>query len=160
VSRLTITNLSIPYPDFKYAETINPDQFDANNQAFQDKVNELIAYFEAKDKSTPWTPLTLLNNWVPYDVTSPPMYKKDSAGNVHVKGLIKGGTAVPMTTLFQLPVGFRPTGKVSCYFVGHDGSMTATRIEVQSNGYVYTSNGGSINNSFLILDGINFVAEA
>jgi hypothetical protein len=34
--------------------------------------------------------------------------RKDSAGNVHVRGLAKNGTAIP-GIIFQLPVGYRPS---------------------------------------------------
>jgi hypothetical protein len=35
VSGLAISNLALPYPDFKYAEIINADEFDANNAAIK-----------------------------------------------------------------------------------------------------------------------------
>lgn len=38
-----ITNLAIPYPDFKLQEVIDPEQFDFNNGAMLDKVNAVIA---------------------------------------------------------------------------------------------------------------------
>jgi hypothetical protein len=37
-----ITNLSIPYPDFKLHEVIDPEQFDFNNGAILDKVNAVL----------------------------------------------------------------------------------------------------------------------
>ncbi len=52
----------------------------------------------------------LLNGWVVYG--SPPWaapgYMTDSAGRVHVKGLIGGGTATNGTAVATLPVGYRP----------------------------------------------------
>lgn len=38
-----ITNLSLSYPDFKWQEIIDPDQFDINNADIVNKVNEVIA---------------------------------------------------------------------------------------------------------------------
>jgi hypothetical protein len=40
---MAISNLTIPYPDFKYNDTINPDEFDSNFDAIKTKVNELVS---------------------------------------------------------------------------------------------------------------------
>jgi hypothetical protein len=42
---MTINNLTLPFPDFKYSETINPEEFDANNGLIKDKINEMITMF-------------------------------------------------------------------------------------------------------------------
>lgn len=39
---MAITNLSIPYPDFKLHEVIDPEQFDFNNGAIVEKVNTAL----------------------------------------------------------------------------------------------------------------------
>ncbi len=39
---MPITNLSVPYPDFKLHEVIDPEQFDFNNGAVVDKVNAIL----------------------------------------------------------------------------------------------------------------------
>jgi hypothetical protein len=39
---LTINSLTIPYPDFKYADFINADEFDANFGVIVDKLNEML----------------------------------------------------------------------------------------------------------------------
>lgn len=36
--------LSIPYPDFKLNEIIDPDQFDLNNASVVDKINKLVVF--------------------------------------------------------------------------------------------------------------------
>lgn len=38
---MPISNLTIPFPDFKYGEIMNPDAFDTNNEAIKTKVNEI-----------------------------------------------------------------------------------------------------------------------
>lgn len=40
---MAITTLSIPYPDFVLNTIMDPDHFDLNNAAFQDKINEIIS---------------------------------------------------------------------------------------------------------------------
>jgi hypothetical protein len=39
---MTIQNLTIPYPDFKFDEIINPEAFDLNNDAIKVKTNEIV----------------------------------------------------------------------------------------------------------------------
>jgi|LGOV01.1.fsa_nt_gb hypothetical protein len=62
----TIDVIVIPYPDFEDGDIINSEQFDANNQAIKDKVNEIIeelntnvakeGNYLATDNTTPFTP--------------------------------------------------------------------------------------------------------
>lgn len=39
-----VQNLVVPYPDFRLGDIIDPDQFDANNQYVELKVNEIVAF--------------------------------------------------------------------------------------------------------------------
>jgi len=62
----TITPLVHPYPDFQEGDVINPEQFDDNNEAVRDKVNEIIVELNtnvakdgeylATDNEDPFTP--------------------------------------------------------------------------------------------------------
>lgn len=52
---------------------------------------------------------TLQNSWVAYDAAFADVYYcKDEEGYVTVQGVIKDGTAVNPTVLFNLPAGYRP----------------------------------------------------
>ena len=42
MSALTVNYVSIPYPDFKLHEIIEPDEFDVNNDALSNKINEIV----------------------------------------------------------------------------------------------------------------------
>lgn len=57
----------------------------------------------------PWIVPTLLNGWInfgaPLDTAG---YYKDDLGIVHIKGIIKSGTATINTPLLNLPAGYRP----------------------------------------------------
>lgn len=44
---MAISNFTIPYPDFKLNDTIQPDEFDDNNNRIVNKVNEIITTFNA-----------------------------------------------------------------------------------------------------------------
>ncbi|TCX53827.1 hypothetical protein [Dehalobacter sp. 14DCB1] len=41
---MTISNLTLSYPDFVLGQIINPDEFDQNNDEIVDKINELVNY--------------------------------------------------------------------------------------------------------------------
>lgn len=81
---------------------------------------------------------------------------KDSAGVVHLRGLVTGGT----TTIFTLPVGYRPGplagGGTAVYLFGTHAAGAEGRVDVASTGTV-THAGGS--NGYVQLDGITFRAE-
>jgi hypothetical protein len=111
---MTINNLAIPYPDFKFADTINADEFDANNDAIKTKVNEVVDLLNGGNSSvvtlnqSPVTSLSFSNKWVNYDGVSSHVWK-DSVGVVHLYIFIKNGTSTFGTTLCTLPTTFRPT---------------------------------------------------
>ena len=57
-----------------------------------------------------WKTPSFVNGWVDYgSAFGSPGYYKDSLGNVHIRGLIKSGTSSTGTTMFTLPVGYRPS---------------------------------------------------
>lgn len=55
---MTINALAIPFPDFKFNETINPEEFDSNNAVILAKVNEVIALLNNVDTTTGSTMIT------------------------------------------------------------------------------------------------------
>lgn len=109
------------------------------------------------DTSTPWTNLTLQNNWVYYGSASYPQYRINASGDVQLKGIIKSGTVANNTVITTLPVGFRPTNDHH-YVLGLDGANVLQRLEISNtDGTLFISNGGTaFNNGFLILDLITF----
>ena len=62
--------------------------------------------------SEDWIAPTLLNSWVNYDTGFHEQagYYKDQFGRVHLKGLVKDGVIDSSIPVFQLPVGYRPSG--------------------------------------------------
>jgi len=58
-----------------------------------------------------WIAPTLLNNWQNYAVSvyNSAAYFRDKNGFVHLRGLVRYGTA---NTIFQLPDGYRPTHRL------------------------------------------------
>lgn len=100
-----------------------------------------------------WTTPALSNGWVVYDGTyNTPGYYKDSLGIVHLKGMIKSGTAALM---FTLPVGYRPLRRY--LIAASTNSNTYARLDIAANGQVLA--GGAYSNSWFSLDNIHFRAE-
>lgn len=42
-----LNTLQIPFPDFRVADIIEPEEFDANNKALQDKLNAIVSTLNA-----------------------------------------------------------------------------------------------------------------
>ncbi|NES77323.1 MULTISPECIES: hypothetical protein [Okeania] len=98
-----------------------------------------------------WQTPTLQNGWVNYGSGyNSAGYFKDSLGIVHLKGLVRNGTA---NTIFTLPVGYRPAARelhsVATY------NNTIGRVDIFSNGRVQRISGSS---AWVSLDGITFRA--
>lgn len=100
-----------------------------------------------------WVAPTLLNSWVNYGGGyNSAGYFKDSHDVVHLRGMIKDGTATSGTTLFTLPVGYRPTAR-ELFNVQSNGALG--RIDVLSTGSVQILTGSNV---WISLDGISFKA--
>lgn len=46
---MAIENMTLPYPDFKYSEVINSEEFDSNNDTIKNKVNEIVPVVNSLD---------------------------------------------------------------------------------------------------------------
>ena len=103
---------------------------------------------------TDWITPTMANGWVSYNngaTYAIPGYMKDSLGFVHIKGLVKNGTA---GLCFTLPVGYRPLNrKIFSTF----GSAGAARVDVIDNGQVVF--GTNYSTSWTSIEPIYFRAE-
>lgn len=104
---------------------------------------------------TGWSALTLQNSWVAFGGAYETAKVRRLAGVVFVEGIVKSGTIIAGTVIFNLPVGYRPAAQhmftvTSNYAIGV--------LEVKANGDVIA--GAIPSNTFLSLDGIRFPAEA
>ncbi len=96
-----------------------------------------------------WQTPTLQNSWVNWGGEyNRAGYFKDSLGIVHLKGLVKNGTA---NTIFTLPAGYRPAGRqlhgVAC------NPNAIGRVDILTDGRVERVSGS---NGWISLDGITF----
>jgi hypothetical protein len=119
-------------------------------------VNSTQLDLKANKAQEAWIAPTLLNGWVNYGISGGALaaFIKDDMGFVHLKGLIKDGTTTAGTTIFTLPVGYRPLS--SLYFLVADSNGFA-RLFVASNGVIAIE--ADANNTYLSLDQITFRAE-
>jgi LytTr DNA-binding domain len=99
-----------------------------------------------------------LNSWGNQNLGySTAQYYKDKEGRVQLKGVVVNGTGTPIlgSTIFNLPVGYRPINGEQLVFWTFDG-LNNRRIDIYPNGDVRSSTGGA---ALLFLDGISFRAD-
>ena len=98
-----------------------------------------------------WTALPLTNDWVNYGSSpyAPAQYYKDTNGVVHLRGIIKSGTAVQICT--ALPADYRPE-----YHQGYivENNFGSARLYVRNTGVIELS--GTYSNTFVELNGIHW----
>ena len=90
----------------EWFNTTHKTEFEAH---LADNANPHSIY--AKKQQENWIAPTLLNGWTNFDDGSRYAtvgYYKDAFGVVHIKGMIKGGTATVGTPIFILPSGYIP----------------------------------------------------
>lgn len=97
-----------------------------------------------------WTAPSFSNSWVNYGSGFATCgYMKDSMGFVHLRGLVKDGSAMN-TTIFTLPTGFRPTEQ---WIFGVASNNAYGEVRVASDGTVKAPQGAT---AWVSLDGIVF----
>lgn len=99
---------------------------------------------------------TLTNSWVNYDsVWSSVGYYKDALNYVHLEGLTAGGSS----TIFTLPIEYRPLQKIYFSVLSYRASpagYSTAKIGIGTDGNVIPDAG--CYNTWLSLDGIVFPA--
>jgi hypothetical protein len=78
-------------------------------QADWDRVFNVFQQWQQGLQAVKWQTPTLLNSWVNYGSPyEPPGYHMDASGVVHLRGMVRGGTAGDANSIFTLPAGYRP----------------------------------------------------
>lgn len=121
-----------------------------NSGRLHDAVTTAQLSAKADKAQDDWIAPSLLNSWVNYggehEVAG---YLKDTMGFVHMKGLIKSGAGTAGTTLFVLPVGYRPAETVIIPTVGADAAEIMS-VDTSGNVKVFTETG----NAYFVLAGM------
>jgi hypothetical protein len=99
--------------------------------------------------------LVLQNGWVgPAAPYTPPAYRKDPMGFVHLMGRISSGSTTQNVVIATLPTGYAPRFTMSFPVVTNNGSGDQTgQISIDSSGNII---GVLVYNSFTVLDSIIF----
>lgn len=79
------------------------------DQALADAKADAATLYEPKITKTPWTAPVLSSGFSILDARFPPMYRRDSLGNVTLRGAINRTTATG--DMYTLPEGFYPTSR-------------------------------------------------
>ncbi|WP_149094441.1 hypothetical protein [Paenibacillus terrae] len=87
---------------------------------------------KAEKDSPAWITPTLLNGWTAvvglqaYTAG----YYKDSSGVIHMRGWLTGGATAQATSIFRLPIGYRPIQR--SLFVCYDSSTAGTNLKTSA----------------------------
>ncbi|WP_411722742.1 hypothetical protein [Paenibacillus peoriae] len=115
---------------------------------------------KAEKDSPAWITLTTLTNgWVNRGNAGDhsASYFKDNSSIVRVRGVIKSG--VVNTEVFRLPTGYRPDSIYRFPIITYNSSsvLVTSFVSVSPNGSVQIA--GNAGNDYVIIDGIEFLAE-
>jgi hypothetical protein len=82
-----------------------------------------------------WAAPSLLNSWT--DIGAPYVssaYRETANGQVFVRAFVAGGTYTDGTSVFTLPIGYRPTGSMIFPVLFNDGAIKTGEVIVDSAG--------------------------
>jgi lysophospholipase L1-like esterase len=123
-------------------------------------VAQMSSFVKPRDRAaalqvnTPWFTPTLNNTWVAFSANFDTFgYMKDAMGFVHLRGLIKSGTAGSGNAIVTLPVGFRPSRRK---YISTVSNSAFGVVEIFEDGTIYLSTG---TNAFVSFDNITFLAD-
>lgn len=106
------------------------------------------------DFDTGWVAPTLTDSWVNFGGGySPAGYRMRPDGSIALRGLVKDGTLGPAARVFDLPAGYRPTGR-EVHSVYLDTGLG--RVDIQTDGKVSVITGSS---GWVSLSGITFFTD-
>jgi hypothetical protein len=115
-------------------------------------VNSTQLDLKANKAQEAWIAPTLLNGWVNFGSGNiEASFYKDEFGVVHLSGLIKSGTTTGGTTLFTLPIGYRPPLSINFITADVDGFA---RLFITNTGVVGID--ANVSNIYLSLNQISF----
>ena len=137
------------------------DKFDEMPEGIKQYINEVlteeidahIADYLAHKADNAYIAPELLNGWENLSIDFQSAgYIKDAHGYVHLTGIIASGVTTPGTTLFNLPLGYRPSRALQFPAFTNGGALIGG-VLITILGDVQILSGGNIS---LSLSGISF----
>jgi hypothetical protein len=110
-----------------------------------------------------WKALVLIGAWAHYGDDWPtPGYRKDGAGHVFLRGLVKrAGGLGPAETIAVLPSGYTPANRTMSTAAMNIGSgpVTSGRLDIEKDGQLRWISGPTGDPNFVSLDNVSFWTE-
>lgn len=148
----TANNQYLQYLD---ADAVHPT--DAGHESIANEILRVIGLPQDKGSckgvGRPQTP-AFLNAWVNFGSSYEPVsFYKDKEGIVHLQGLMKDGSTVAYSSIFVLPLGWRPA---ATQIFAVNANHAFGEIEIRADGMVQVGN--AITNTLVSFSGISFKA--
>ena len=129
---MAINIINLPYPDFKIGDVIEPEEFDANNQAIVSVVNQLVNAVNAtpgSDGDDIFLPTYIKETHIEgAEIRSPLITGNTLIGSTGMVGITSVGT-----TSDSVRIWAGNSNKVVAPFrVSHDGSVTMTKANIET----------------------------
>jgi hypothetical protein len=107
-----------------------------------------------------WQPLQLINSWARYGGDyGAPLYRKDAAGRVYLRGLIKRAGGQVNGPIAVLPPGYRPGVRLLFETMMGAATDAAGRLDISSGGEIVWISGPTGDPNYTSLDSISFWAD-
>ena len=110
-----------------------------------------------------WKALVLIGAWAHYGDDWPtPGYRKDGAGHVFLRGLVKrAGGLGPVETIAVLPSGYTPAARTmsTAAMITGSGPVTSGRLDIEKDGQLRWIGGPTGDGNFVNLDNVSFWTE-
>lgn len=129
---MAINKINLPYPDFKLGDVIDPDEFDANNDAIITTVNALVDAtntFENDDGEDIFLPTYIKETYIDgAEIRSPLITGNTLIGSTGMVGITSVGTTSDSIRIWA----GHSNKSLAPFRVAHDGSVTMTKATIET----------------------------
>ena len=114
----------------------------------------VVEFLQPFAQTQPWRPVEFITGWQTF--SNKLQYRRDPLGRVHLQGNAYRNSG-SSTTIFVLPLGFRPSQRLYFNAVTLSGAVYgASRVDIDVDGRVLVASGSF---DFVMLDGLSFYAS-
>lgn len=129
---MAVNKVNLPYPDFKLGDVIDPEEFDANNNAIVDTVNALVdatnTYVD-EDGEDIFLPTYIKETHIEgAEIRSPLITGNTLIGSTGMVGITSVGTTSDSVRIWA----GNSNKNIAPFRVTHDGSVTMTKANIET----------------------------